>query len=85
MPAHKFACLCCGSLTLDERGKWEVCPVCHWEDDPQLTEETTWILGIDRLRLLEARQSYLRMGTCDKEHDEFFKEYTRAPLPEEIP
>ena len=28
-------CPCCGYLTLDERGGYEICPVCYWEDDGQ--------------------------------------------------
>ncbi len=26
-------CLCCGSKTIVERGMFEICPVCFWEDD----------------------------------------------------
>ena len=33
---EKFACLCCGCLTLDERGIYDICPVCFWEDDAYL-------------------------------------------------
>lgn len=29
----KFACPCCGCLTLDERGGYDICEVCFWEDD----------------------------------------------------
>jgi hypothetical protein len=32
-PAH--TCPCCGYLTLEERGSYEICPVCWWEDDGQ--------------------------------------------------
>lgn len=28
-----MACLCCGHLTLDERGGYDICPVCFREDD----------------------------------------------------
>ena len=29
----KFACPCCGCRTLNERGAYDICPVCFWEDD----------------------------------------------------
>lgn len=29
----KFVCPCCGCRTLDERGAYDICPVCFWEDD----------------------------------------------------
>lgn len=29
----KITCLCCGYRTLDERGIFDICPVCFWEDD----------------------------------------------------
>ncbi|MFT9821054.1 CPCC family cysteine-rich protein [Lysinibacillus sp. NPDC056185] len=28
-----FKCHCCGYLTLESRGEYDVCPVCFWEDD----------------------------------------------------
>ncbi|HEY5317723.1 MAG TPA: CPCC family cysteine-rich protein, partial [Solirubrobacteraceae bacterium] len=33
-PAPRFTCPCCGFLTLPdpERGSYEICPVCFWED-----------------------------------------------------
>jgi hypothetical protein len=27
------ACPCCGFLTLSQRGEYDICPVCSWEDD----------------------------------------------------
>lgn len=29
----KYKCLCCGFRTLDERGAYDICPVCFWEDE----------------------------------------------------
>lgn len=26
-------CLCCGYKTLSERGNYDICPVCFWEDE----------------------------------------------------
>jgi len=28
-----YSCPCCGYLTLPERGAYDICPVCFWEDD----------------------------------------------------
>lgn len=28
-----YSCPCCKYRTIKERGQYEVCPVCHWEDD----------------------------------------------------
>ena len=30
-----YTCPCCGHGTLDERGAYEICDVCGWEDDGQ--------------------------------------------------
>jgi hypothetical protein len=34
MKKHK--CPCCGYHTLKAKGKYDICPVCFWEDDPRL-------------------------------------------------
>lgn len=42
----KFACPCCGCLTLDERGCYDICPVCFWEDDAYLIIADGEIKGV---------------------------------------
>ncbi len=42
----KYACLCCGYLTLDERGEYDICPVCFWEDDAYLVITAEKIEGL---------------------------------------
>lgn len=42
----KLACLCCGCLTLDERGGYDICPVCFWEDDAYLIVGNGEIKGV---------------------------------------
>ncbi|WP_198674015.1 CPCC family cysteine-rich protein [Chitinophaga alhagiae] len=32
-------CPCCGYITLSERGGYEICPICFWEDDPHQFSE----------------------------------------------
>lgn len=29
----KTICLCCGYKTIDNRGDYDICPVCFWEDE----------------------------------------------------
>lgn len=43
---RKLACLCCGCLTLDERGGYDICPVCFWEDDAYLIIGNGEIKGV---------------------------------------
>ncbi|MDE6726418.1 MAG: hypothetical protein K2J80_00590 [Oscillospiraceae bacterium] len=42
----KFVCPCCGCLTLDERGCYDICPVCFWEDDAYLIISDGEIKGV---------------------------------------
>ena len=35
MSSGSEACPCCKQLTLSERGGYEICPTCGWEDDGQ--------------------------------------------------
>lgn len=35
----KYKCLCCGFYTLDERGAYDICPVCFWEDEGYLYQK----------------------------------------------
>ncbi len=77
----KYRCPCCGYKTLDERGGYDICPVCFWEDDGQDEEdaETNRPLGPNHLSLVQAREMYRRIGACE----ERLLLYVRPPLPEE--
>ena len=37
---QKARCLCCGYRTINERGAYDICPICFWEDDPYLLDVT---------------------------------------------
>lgn len=43
---RKLACLCCGCFTLDERGGYDICPVCFWEDDAYIVIGDGEIKGV---------------------------------------
>ncbi|MFO0671902.1 MAG: CPCC family cysteine-rich protein [Polyangiaceae bacterium] len=74
-------CPCCRRLTLGERGGFEICPVCFWEDDGQDDHDADVVRGGPNgaLSLTNARESYLRIGACD----ERALPHVRAPRPEE--
>ena len=40
-----YACPCCRYVTLSERGGYEICPVCCWEDDGQDEHDATEVRG----------------------------------------
>ena len=76
-------CPCCGCKTLGERGGFEICPVCFWEDDGQDDHDADVIRGGPNraLSLSVARANYGNFGASDKRRMEF----VRPPKPEELP
>ena len=51
-----YACPCCGYKTLPDRGAYEVCPVCWWEDEGVEPWEYS---GPNGQTLVEAQQEFL--------------------------
>jgi hypothetical protein len=78
-----YQCPCCGYLTLAERGLYEICTVCFWEDDGQDDHDADRVRGgpNGRLSLTEARRNFHAMGACDERCAQFVRE----PLPHEHP
>ncbi len=62
-PAIQFpnACPCCGYATLSERGGWEICCVCSWEDDGQDNHNANVVRGgpNGKLSLTRARINFI--------------------------
>jgi cysteine-rich CPCC protein len=81
LPVGLVACPCCGHATLTERGGYEICPVCFWEDDGQDNEHADqWRGGPNRVSLREGRVNFRRFG-ASVEAD---CESVRRPTPEEV-
>ena len=80
---EKFACPCCGFLTLEEEppGTYDICPVCFWEDDLVQFNNPGHGGGANKVSLFEARQNFARMGVSEAR----FKQNVRPPLPQEFP
>ncbi|WBX99535.1 CPCC family cysteine-rich protein [Chryseobacterium gambrini] len=57
-------CFCCGYFTIEERGNYQICPVCFWEDDGG--RELTKISSPNHMILKEGRENFSRFGACDE-------------------
>lgn len=79
----RVACPCCGFLTLSDRGGFEMCPVCWWEDDGQDDIDSDIVRGgpNGELSLSQARVNFRSVGASDPR----FVKSVRPPLPDEMP
>ncbi|GIE43034.1 CPCC family cysteine-rich protein [Actinoplanes lobatus] len=59
-----YTCPCCGHATLSERGNFEICDECWWEDDGQDNHDSAVVRGGPNggLSLDQARVEYVRKG-----------------------
>ncbi len=68
-------CPCCGYRTLVERGTWDTCAVCWWEDDGQDDEHADHVWGGPNgdVSLTEGRINFLKHGIFDPSKKEWRK------------
>lgn len=61
-PGARYPCPCCGYPTLYERGGYEICPLCEWEDDGQDDPHADEVWGgpNKRYSLSQARENFER-------------------------
>jgi Cysteine-rich CPCC len=76
-------CPCCGCKTLSERGAFDICKVCYWEDDGQDDYDADLVRGGPNgaLSLSAARANYREFGACEWR----LVAHVRPPRPEELP
>jgi hypothetical protein len=62
-----YRCPCCRYRTLHERGGYEICPVCFWEDDGQDDHDVDEVRGgpNSKLSLSQARLNFTECGASD--------------------
>ena len=67
-PGRKHRCPCCKFRTLDERGGFDICPVCFWEDDGQDEHDAEIVRGGPNgaLSLRAAQANYSAFGAYDQ-------------------
>ena len=59
-------CPCCGKYHFEEKGAYEICPVCGWEDDPLQRREPDLAGGANTLSLNDARRKYAEEAKYDE-------------------
>jgi hypothetical protein len=59
----ELPCDCCGSKVIRERGAFEICPVCGWEDDPAQARDPDLAGGANATSLNVARSEWKRRAT----------------------
>jgi addiction module HigA family antidote len=76
-----YRCPCCKCLTLQERGGYEICPVCFWEDDGQDDPYADQISGgaNGETSLTQGRANYAKYGAME----ERFIKSVRKPTEDE--
>lgn len=62
----KHQCPCCDYFTLEERGNYDICLVCFWEDDGQDLNDIDQHSGPNHQTLREARAHFAEFGACDR-------------------
>ncbi|GAA4561508.1 CPCC family cysteine-rich protein [Planotetraspora kaengkrachanensis] len=83
MSDEPYPCPCCGFLTLSERGGYEICPVCFWEDDGQDDHDADQVRGGPNYELsfTQGWRNFTEFGASRKKD----RGHVRAPRPEEHP
>jgi hypothetical protein len=68
--AGPYTCPCCGYPTLDERGVYDICAECGWEDDGQDDHDSAVVRGGPNgpISLDAARAEYERCGGVRGRH-----------------
>jgi hypothetical protein len=59
------ACPCCGYRSLSERGQYEICRVCFWEDNG--SNDLDRMNGPNHMTLREARENSRRLGAVSEQ------------------
>lgn len=74
----KYKCPCCGKKTLIEEphGTYQICPICHWEDDYVQFMSPDYIGGANKKSLNETRKEF------QKARYEYLKKINQKKLKE---
>lgn len=62
---NELQCPCCDYFTLAERGGYDICPICFWEDDGGDLDNLDEHSGPNHITLREGRRNFEKFGACD--------------------
>lgn len=73
-------CACCGYKTIREKGCYEICPICYWEDD-SVQEADPWFSGgANKPSLYKAQMNFKVYGAMEQR----FQRHVRKPTEKDI-
>ncbi len=82
---NRYKCRCCGNFTLsgenEEEVKWDICPVCFWENDI-FSEDGEQYSGANHMTLNEGRENFKKYKACSPEMSANVREPKTNELPE---
>jgi hypothetical protein len=61
-----LACPCCSYKTLTRQERYDICPVCFWEDDGR--NDPSRYSSPNHMALEDLRRNFARLGACSIEH-----------------
>jgi hypothetical protein len=80
MKETRYQCPCCEYWTLSgDPHRYQICPVCFWEDDPLQFDDPKMDFGANGISLDEARVIFTKIGASSEEYSSL----VRAPYPHE--
>ena len=53
-----FSCPSCGKDVFTEKGMYEICIICGWEDDPIQSKRSDYVGGANKLSLNQYKEVY---------------------------
>jgi hypothetical protein len=59
-------CACCGFNTIGEKGNYEICPICYWEDDGVQEADPWFEGGANVASLYQAQLDFQTYGVMEE-------------------
>ena len=65
---------------MNNRGEYDICPVCFWEDDLDQIEDPDLEEQANTVSLNQARENYKKFGACEED----MLKHVRPPKEDEL-